>query len=408
MIDPSTQTLTLGDLLHPATLADPYPFYHRLREADPVHWDPAGFWVLTRYADVLQALHDPRFSAARITPGIRRLPQAMREALQPLGALLPRLLIYLDPPDHTRLRGLVTKALTPRVVEAMRPQIAALVDGLLDRVAAGGQMNIVDDLAYPLPATVIATLLGVPAADRDQFRVWSDDFARFLGNLTILTPDQITHIVASIGAFTEYFQRHVAARRGHPQDDLLQALLQAEEQGDTLSTDELIANCMLLLGAGHITTIDLIANGLLTLLRHPAQRQRLQADPALIAPAVEELLRYESPVQLTARILQEDVEIGGTRIRRRHIIQLALGAANRDPARFPDPDRLDLTRADNRHLAFGYAAHYCLGAPLARLEAQLAIGTVLRRMPALHLAPGDIGWQENLGFRSLKGLRVTF
>ena len=396
-------TEVLFNPFSPEFHADPYPFYRRLREQDPVHQTPMGFWVLTRYDDCVAALRDPRFGR--------------EEFQQMLAAVyggedsdrLPRSMLFRDPPDHTRLRALVSKAFTPRTIEQMRDHIQEIVDRLLDRAQGQGGMDVIEDLAYPLPVTVICEMLGVPVSDHASIRGWSADIARSLDAIGLPTDQSIVdHGRVARRALADYFRALVPERRARPQADLLSGLLAAEEQGDKLTEPEVIAMCLLLFIAGHETTVNLIGNGTLALLRHPDQLARLQADPGLIPNAVEELLRYDSPVQRTARITTTDVEMDGRPIARGAMVVTALGAANRDPAQFPDPDRLDVTRRDVRHVSFGYGIHFCLGAPLARVEGQIALGTLLRRAPGLVLAEPSPEWRESSVLRGLKRLRVTF
>jgi pimeloyl-[acyl-carrier protein] synthase len=325
---------------------------------------------------------------------------------RPLVQMQRKWMLLSNPPDHTRLRTLVTKAFTPRVVEGMRPRIQEIVDSLLDAVQSKHLMDVIADLAYPLPVIVIAGMLGVPTEDREKFKGWSRDLARTLD--PILTPDVLTAGDEATVAFIDYFRALVAKRRKDPQDDLLSALSAAEEQGDRLSEDELLATAVLLFGAGHETTMNLIGNGLLALLQHPQQMEMLKRDPGLIHTAVEEFLRYDSSVQMTARTALADIEIDGKVMAQGQQAILVLGAANRDPVQFADPDRLDITRKDNRHIAFSHGIHSCLGAPLARVEAQIAINTLLRRMPALRLQIEDLEWRETVTLRGLKALPVTF
>jgi pimeloyl-[acyl-carrier protein] synthase len=318
-------------------------------------------------------------------------------------------MLFRDPPDHTRLRTLVSKAFTPRVIEGLRPHIQQIVDGLLDRVRDRRAMDLIADLAFPLPVIVISEMLGVPAADRDRFRQWSLDVARSLDAIALpVGPEVIERGNAARRALADYFRGLIAERRRRPQADLLSGLIAAEEQGDTLSQAELLATCVLLLVAGHETTVNLIGNGMLALLRHPAELRKLGAEPALLPSAVEELLRWDSPVQRTGRITATDVELGGTLIPKGALVSAVLGAANRDPAHFPEPDRLDLARPDNRHLAFGWGIHFCLGAPLARVEGQIAIGALARRLPGLALATDRPEWRESSALRGLRALPVTF
>jgi len=388
--------------MDPEFIADPYPLYHRLRTEDPVHHSPLGFWVLTRYEDVVAALRDPRLAKEAIASFV-----AAR-----FGAPVPAMglsMLDRDPPDHTRLRGLVSKAFTPRVVEGLRPRIQQIVDGLLDGVATRGSMDVIEEFAYPIPVAVICEMLGVPIEDHERFKGWSLDIARGL-DLIWLGPDSDVgrRSVASRHALAEYFRGLIAQRRAAPRSDLLSGLIAAEEAGDTLNEMELLATCILLLIAGHETTVNLIGNGMLALLRHRDQLERLQRDPALITTAVEELLRFDGPVQRTARIPSEDVTLGGHTIAKGEMVMPFIGAADRDPAQFPNPDRLDIGRSDNRHIAFGWGIHFCLGAPLARIEGQIAINTLLRRLPKVSLASDVPEYRPSLTLRGLKALPVTF
>lgn len=408
MVENRSNALGIAALAHPAVLADPYGYYRRLREADPILRDEEmRVWVLTRYADVSAILRDPRFSSARIEAEMRGLEEAGLAPLRPLFEFVGDMMLFSDPPKHTRLRRIVNKAFTPRVIEGMRESIQRVVDELLDAVQARGRMDVIRDLAYPLPTTVIAEMLGVPSEERDQFKEWSDDFAVFLGTFQP-NERQMARALRSIREISEYFRGTVSHLRRTPRANLLSALARAEDEGDALSEQELLANALLLLAAGHETTTNLIGNGLLALLQHPDQLDRLKDDPALIASAVEECLRFSSPVQLTTRVVLEDLEIGGKAIWHNQYAVLLIGAANRDPDQFPDPDRFDIDRPENRHLAFGHGPHFCLGAPLARLEGQIAIGSVIRRLPDLRLATDRWEWQPTPTFRGLRALPVTF
>jgi cytochrome P450 len=415
MTPSDADNLSLTELRDPALRANPYPFYERLRSHAPVHWDAAagidGGWVLTRHADVMAALRDPGVSAERLEPpqDADWLPAEYREAARQVFRAMPHQLLFLDPPDHTRLRGLVSKAFTPRLVEALRPRIVTLANELLDPVQEAGWMDVIASLAYPLPAIVIAELLGVPQEDREQFIRWSTDFGGFLDSST-LTAQEALLALQGVADFMEYFRGIIAGRRYAPRDDLLQALLTARERDDALTEDELLANLVLLLAAGHGTTTHLIGNGLLALLRHPEQYQRLRENPGLVATAVAELLRFDSPVQLTGRRVRQEMIIGGVTLAAGQHFTAILGAANRDPEQFPDPDRLDVGRAENRQLSFGYGIHFCLGAPLAKLEAEIVLSAVTRRLPQLRLAAGAesaLEWQPSIVFRGLKSLQVV-
>jgi cytochrome P450 len=396
----------MGDVhfnpMDPGFIADPYPTYHALRATDPVHQSPLGFWVLTRYEDVATVLRDPRFAKEAIAAFV-----AARFGVVPPGMGLS--MLDRDPPDHTRLRGLVSKAFTPRVVEALRPRIQQIVDGLLDRLEGATSMDLIADFAYPLPVIVICEMLGVPVEDRDRFKEWGLDIARGLDAIWLPPDSEVTRrAMASRTALTGYFRGLIAERRARPRGDLLSALIAAEEAGDTLTESELLATCILLLVAGHETTVNLIGNGTLALLRHPAELRRLREQPGLIGSAVEELLRYDGPVQRTARVPSGPVTIGGRSIAAGDMVMPFIGAADRDPAQFPEPDRLDITRADNRHVAFGLGIHFCLGAPLARVEGQIAINTLVQRLPKLALATNRPEYRQSLTLRGLAALPVAF
>ncbi|MGH9266307.1 MAG: cytochrome P450, partial [Acidimicrobiales bacterium] len=347
----------LSSPMLPENRSNPYPIYHFIRDHEPVHHAPDGSWILTRYDHSAALLRDPRFSTnpARLTEG----PDA--SAMGPIRQVGSSLMMFLDPPDHTRLRSLVSQAFTPRMVESLRPRIQLLVDDLLDAVVEQGEMDVLTDLAYPLPTVVICELLGVPPEDRERFKAWSADASRLLdGYLDQAALDK--GMVAGMYLF-QYFTDLVEARRKDPRDDLLSALLAAQgpsgpsngelSAGDKLTHAELLSTATLLFVAGFETTMNLLGNGTVALLRNPDQLARMRADPSLVRSGVEELLRYDSPVHVTARIAKEDVEIGGFTVREGEQAVAILGAANRDPEQFPDPDRLDVARTPNRHLAFG-------------------------------------------------------
>jgi cytochrome P450 len=404
--DAENRALSLYQLLDPEVLANPYPLYHKLRNEDPVHWDPfLHAWLVTRYADVVQVLH--QFSANR-TPTPEQLSALDLSALNPIARVMVRQMLFLDPPDHTRLRTLASAAFTPRRVEQLRSRIQKIMDTLLDAVVSQGHMDVISDFAGPAPAIVTAELLGVPATDHVQLKEWSQDFAEMLGNFQH-NPDRIPRVLRSVENLTSYFRAEMRAQQTDPRDGLVQAMMNAEIDGARLTEEEIIANLIITMVGGQETTTNLIGNGVLTLLRHPAELARLRADPSLIPSAVEELLRYESPSQHTARLAPADVELGGRLIRKRQAVIAVMAAGNRDPERFPAPDLLDITRKDNRHLAFGWAAHFCFGAALARLEGQIAFETILRRLPGLQLnQDGPLVWRHNLGLRGLTSLPVGF
>lgn len=397
-------------LLSPQFSHNPYPIYHLLRSEDPVYWSDAwGCWILTRYDDVVSTLHNPQLfsSFGRVTGIIQQeLPEPLLEKIQPLIDHYSRGLINVDPPDHTRLRQLVHKAFTPRTIEKLRSHIQEIVDGLLDEVQDTGEMEVVRNLAYPLPVTVIAELMGVPVKERDRFKRWSGTIIEFQATPRP-TPEVILRSQQALLELREYFRGIFAQRRRQPQEDLISKLVLVEEEGDKLTEEELLSTCVSILIGGHETTTNLIASGLLLLLQHPGEMQKLKDNPSLITTSVEEFLRYEGPFQRNGRIVQEDVELGGKQLRKRQRVTQLLGAANRDPAQFPDPDRLDIQRHPNRHVSFGYGPHFCVGAALARLEAPIAINTVLRRMPHLRLETEDIDWWDTV-FRGPKAVRVSF
>lgn len=397
-----------ASLFTEAMLADPYPTYARLRVEDPVHWDPAdGRWVLTRYADVAAVLRSPAASSDRSSALAALAPASVR----PLLAFRANSMLNADAPKHTRLRLLVSKAFTARAVEAMTAKIQRLVDEFLDAAQPRGRMDLIADLAYPLPVTVIAEMLGVPPEDRDKFKHWSNDLSRIAGgagSAAEMSLEEYRRVGQAFQELTAYFAKVVAERRVQPRDDLLSALARAEEAGDRLNEDELYANAALLLVAGNETTTNLIGNGTLALLRHPDQLERLKANPSLIPTAVEELLRYDSPVQFTLRLLKEEMTVGGKLFAAGQMVLLLLGAANRDPDQFANPDRLDVGRPDNKHLSFGLGSHFCLGAQLARLEARVVFETLLRRMPGLRLDGPAPQYRPHFNLRGLKSLPVTY
>ncbi len=390
----------------PALLADPYPLLRRLRSECPVYRSGSRY-LLTRHDDVAAVLRDPRFSAKRPT---RVRENAASAPAGPTGARMRAMMAFRgrqmlesDPPDHTRLRGLANHAFAARTIAAMHGRIQGLVDDLLDAVVSRGEMDAIAAIAYPLPVIVIAELLGVPPEDRDLIRRWSAGAIPFLDGFRNPIAAE-----ASWQGFGDYLRGIIADRRAAPRDDLLTAFLAAEDGGSRLDEEELLAMCILLLIAGHETTTNLIGNGLLTLLRHPDQLALARDDPARLASAVEEVLRYEGPVQIAARVATVECEIAGVPIAAGTPLTLHLGAANRDPARFTDPDRFDSARTGPRHLAFGQGAHYCLGSVLARMEAEITLGTMLRRLPDLRLASAEVEWRRNITWRGPVALPVAF
>lgn len=400
------------ELYSRAGRADPYPIYARMRREQPLHRfvspnSRAPVWIASRYDDCVSLLRDARLfkDDARLTPEQRR-----RFAAQ-IGTedSLSRHLLRMDGPEHARVRGLVQKAFSSQIVDALRPRIQEIIDELLAGVARAGGMDLIADFAVPLPVTVIAEMLGIPREDRPRFRHWSQVLVA-----TPNTHDGIGHKRAALGEFATYLQALVAARRGDPQTDLVSALLAAREQArereERLDERELLGTLFLLLIAGHETTVNLIGNGMLALLTHPEQRRRLVEDPSLLSPAIEEMLRFDGPVDLTTvRWSAAEIELRDTRIPPGEIVLMSLLAANRDPEQFPEPDTFDVTRAPNRHIAFGFGGHYCLGAHLARVEGALAVSALLERLPDLALATAvdTLSWTQGVVMHGLTALPVT-
>ena len=402
----SAPVLSLYQLLDPEVLANPYPLYRRLREEAPVYWDPyLHAWVVTRYEDVITVLH--RFSANR-TPTAEQFAAMGMGELGPIAQMMTKQMLFMDAPAHTRLRSLASTAFTPARVEALRNHIRGILEELLEPLLQRGHMDVINDLAAPLPAIVTAEMLGVPTSDCDRLKAWSADFAEVLGNFQH-NPDRASRTLKCVEEMTDYFREAIREQKSHPREGLINSFMTAEIDGDRLTEEEIIANCIVTMVGGQETTTNLIGNGVLTLIGNPDETQRLRDDLSLIPSAVEELLRYESPSQQTARICPEDTELGGKSIRKGQAVIAVMAAGNRDPERFADPDRLDITRADNRHLAFGWASHFCFGAALARIEGQLTFEVIARRTANLALAPNQsIVWRDNLGLRGLTALQITF
>jgi cytochrome P450 len=399
--------LSLCQLLDPDVLANPYPLYRRLREHAPVHWDPyLHAWIVTRYDDVITVL--TRFSADR-TPTPEYFEALGAPEVTPVARLMVQQMLFMDPPAHTRLRRLAGPAFTPGRVRDLRPHIEEIAAKLIDEIIARGTgtFDLLADFAEPLPAIVTAEMLGVPVADHMRLKGWSETFAEMLGNFQH-NPDGLGGVLRAVEELTAYFHNAIREQRKHPRDGLVSALMTTKVDGDALSDEEVAANCIVTMVGGLETTTNLITNGMMSLLRNPERMAELRASPALMPAAVEELLRYESPSQHTARLAPDDAVLGGRQIRKRQAVIAVMAAGNRDPQRFVEPDRLDFHRQDNRHLAFGWAAHFCFGAPLARLEGQIAFDALLNRFPCLELTGEPLVWRENLGLRGLKSLPLTF
>ena len=404
----ATATAPLFNPLSPDFIRDPYPHYDLLRRVDPVHLTPHGMYLASRHADVSNVLRDKRFGKDFVERSVRRYGAKIME--EPIFRSMSHWMLQQDPPDHSRLRGLVVKAFTARRVEDMRPRIQQIVDQTLDRIIPQGRMDLIEDFAFRLPVTIICDMLGIPEEHREVFYSSSRDGGRILDPVP-LKPEEIAKGNAAFTMSQMYFQQLFELRRKQPGDDLTTQLVQAEEDGSKLTNEELTANIILLFGAGHETTVNLIGNGLLALHRNPDQLALLKSRPELITNAIEEFLRYDSSVQMTGRVTLEDIDDLGTRkIARGESVLCLLGSANRDPAVYPDhPDRLDITRPNVRPLSFGGGIHFCLGAQLARIEAEIAISTLLRRLPGLRLDDADNPeWRPTFVLRGLKRLPASW
>jgi cytochrome P450 len=399
------EVLSLYRLLDPQVLADPYPLFQRLRSEKPVCWDPyLHVWVVTRYADVVTVLRD--FSAQR-TPTPEQLAAMGLGEMSPLGQLMVNQMLFLDAPAHTRVRSLASQAFTPKRVAVLRQHIGDITHKLIDRVIANGQMDVIADLAEPLPYIVTAEMLGVPVEDAPQLKLWSQDFAEMLGNFQH-NPERVAKVRRSVDQMTRYFHSAIREIRQHLREGLIQSFLTANIENDRFTEEEVVANTIITLVGGLETTTNLIGNGVLTLLRHPDELRRLRSDLSLVPSAVEEMLRFEPPSQHTARLAPRDVELGGQKIQKHQAVIAVMAAGNRDPARFADPDRFDITRADNRHLSFGWAAHFCFGAALARIEGQVSFEALLTRFSSWQLKSAPLVWRSNLGLRGLTSLPIEF
>lgn len=402
------QTIS-DDLLAPEVVADPYRYYASLRDWDPVHWNTRwGGWLVTRYDDVVRALRDTeRFSSDRMASLMLELDEAAQEKFHLLINYFSKWLVFTDPPYHTRVRMLVNKAFTPSSVERLRPRVKAIVSELLDQFSGRNHAEFIYEFAFHLPVIVISEYMGVPVEDREQIKEWSDETGRVFF-IRANEPDRRERSQRGLEHLLEYFAPLIRERRAHPRDDLITALVQAEERGDLLSEEELLATCTVLIFAGHETTTNLLANGVVAFSRFRDQWDLLRENPSLIKSAVEELLRYDGPVMATFRWAKTDAELGGKVIRQGDRMLLVLGAANRDPAKFADPDRLDITRSPNPHVAFGHGIHICLGAPLARVEAQEAFLALSQRFPGFRMADQELSYHPTIVARALKQLYVEW
>ena len=411
MAENLVQSVLDVDLTSPEALLNPYPLYDQVRTHDPVHWNKAdSSWYVMRFDDLMWILRDDRMSSERFKVLVRSLSDEERERYAPFIDSVTSWILMSDPPSHTRIRSLVNKAFTPRVIENMRARVQTLVNGMLDKVQGNGRMDVIADLAVPLPGIVISDMLGVPAKDQPQFKSWSNDISRGLegaaGTGSVI--ERLEMGQKSLLELSEYFRDVIQNLKANPQDNLLNSLVEVEEAGDRLTEKELVANCVMIMFAGNETTTNLIGNGMLALLQNPNQKQLLQEDGGLIGSAVEELLRFDSLIQKTRRTATIDVELRGKTIKAGDLIAMCYGSANRDPEQFDEPNRLDIKRADNRHAAFAQGLHFCLGAALARMEGQIAIGTMIGRMPDIKLEAKDLERNPSLVFWGLKALHVSF
>jgi cytochrome P450 len=400
------------DLGNAATNANPFPEFARLRAEDPVHWSPAmKAWIVTRYADVKQvALNNKQISADRLTPFFKTNPEYQRGSIESLVRYLNHWMVFRDPPDHTRLRRLFNKAFTPTSVANLRPNIEDIVAHLIGRLQAkaraGQPVDFIADFAYPLPASVIMDLLGVPRADLERVKLWSDDIALFIGTAQV-AGNKYLRAEQGARAMADYFRTLVEARTAVPTGDMISQLVLARDDRDALTTDEIIGTCILLLFAGHETTTNLIGNGFLYSMKHRHQWERLIGDPAMAGTAVEEYLRYDGPSGALARVAAADIEMGGKTIREGDRVFAFMNSANRDPEAFDDPDRFDIGRLHNPHVTFGHGIHFCLGAPLARLEAEIAATRLAEQLPRIELRDGEPEWHDSLILRGVKSLPVA-
>ncbi len=390
-------------------LQDPYPAYARLHEEGPLHYLAVGsemaVWSIVSHSEISAIARDPRLSAKRAQKMISILPLDRQPEFRELARLLGLWLIFMDPPEHSRLRKLLNKGFSPAAVEGLRPQVEAIIDRMLKPLRPGSEVDLMEQFANPLPARIILEMLGVPQDMYDAFVAWSRAIAAFRGRPDS-TVEQARGAQVALIALTDYFRKTVAERRRNKGTDLISLLIDIEEEGEVLTEEELYAQCVALLFAGHETTRNLIGNGMYTLLKHPLETEELRENPEFIRAAVEELLRFESPVQFTARVLKEDMEICGRRIPKRFSVLCMLGAANRDPKQFEEPNRLNLKRLNNQHLAFSAGPHFCIGNQLARMEGQIAILNLVQRYPGMRLAGPQPKWAPTFGFRGLNSLRV--
>ena len=413
---PSTAEATsdqpVFDPYNPLWSSDPFPLYAELRERAPIHRNDMGFWVVARHADCQAILRDRRTSSDSMRTSGGGVPERLRRPINeddPMaaGMVEMRPFLFRDAPDHTRLRGLVAKAFTPKVVESLRERTQHVVDELLATALEAGTVDLIEAFAYPLPVRIICDLLGVPVEDQDQFKVWSQALAQGLDPDFLLTDEVIKARGEAVMQFAQYFFELLAERRKAPGEDLLSLLVGVEDGGTVLSEAEMLSTCILLLVAGHETTVNLIAGGTFALLRHPDQMERFRTDPGVQRSAVEEMLRYVSPVQLTTRTMTEECQYGGVEFEAGDFAMLLIASANHDSSQFDDAESFDISRTSNNHLGLGFGVHHCLGAPLARMETSVALSSLVRWAPDLALATDEVTYKANVVLRGMEALPVS-
>jgi cytochrome P450 len=394
-----------------AFIANPYPTYHEWLERGHLFWSPdffGGAWILPRYKDNCELLRESdRLTTEKSGGLVAQFPAQYQAELRSLDEYLARWLAFIDPPKHLRIRRLLQKGFTPEVLQSFRPRVQAIVDDLLAQAIVNTRLDMISDFAYSLPVRVVCAMLGVPDKDHATFVQWMDELAMFLGNAS--SSVEAAYVAKeALGKLTAYFRELLPARRKHSGQDLISILVRAEEEGDVLSEEELYAQCVFFLFAGHETTSNLIGNGMLCLLRHPQQLDLLRAQPSLMAGFIEEALRYEGPMQYTFRMARRDCDLFGHSIKKGQVLVFLFGAANRDPQIFTEPDRFDITRQKNNHLTFGHGLHHCIGAATARMEAAISFSTLLRRVHDIRLINEDPEWRDVFRFRGLKSLPLQF
>ena len=390
-------------------ITDPYKAYSFLRTIGPLHWYDKfrnGVWLVTRYADVLAGLHDARLSSQRSHTLTAALPREVQSEFAAFNEIFSRWMLFLDPPEHSRIRRLLNKEFTPHMIQRMRPRIERVVNSLLDEVSGKSEMEFMTEFANPLPVRVIAEMLGIPSADQRDFQIWSDALADFFGNAAA-SVEAGRRAQDSLISLTEYFRALLPERRANKGDDLVSLLLRVEEEGEMLTGEELLAQCTLLLVAGHETTRNLLGNGLLALLQYPDQLAKLRESPSLMNLAVREFARFDSPVQFSGRAVTEDFSWHDREIKTGQTVILLLGSANRDPQKFSEPQKLEITRDEGMPLSFGHGTHFCIGAALAYTEAEIAFATLLERTSSMTMLDDVLAWRSNLSFRGLSRLPLA-